>query len=153
MLLSVLVVAGLGRSRDRLERASTAPGRARVVIVGGGFAGVSAAQRFERLAVRGAPVDVTLVSDSNFLLFTPMLAEAAAGAVAATHISTPVRSAVSHTRFRYGTVRHIDTAARSVRLTVGADATETIGYDHLVLAAAWSRTPWGCPASRSTPGR
>ncbi len=145
VLLSVLVVTGLGRSRDRPERAGTAPGRARVVIVGGGFAGVSAAQRFERLAVRGAPVDVTLVSDSNFLLFTPMLAEAAAGAVAATHISAPVRSAVSHTRFRNGTVRHIDTAARSVQLTVGADATETIGYDHLVLAAGSVAHTLGLP--------
>ena len=145
VLLSVLVMAGLGRSRDRPERASIAPGRARVVIVGGGFAGVSAAQRFERLALRGAPVDVTLVSDSNFLLFTPMLAEAAAGAVAARHISAPVRSAVPHTRFRNGTVRHIDTAARSVQLTVGADATETIGYDHLVLAAGSVAHTLGLP--------
>ena len=47
---------------------------------------------------------MTLVSDSNFLLFTPMLAEAASGAVEARHISASVRAVVSHTRFRCGTV-------------------------------------------------
>jgi NADH:ubiquinone reductase (H+-translocating) len=101
----------------------------RIVIVGGGFAGVNAAKRFERLAVRGVPVDVTLISDSNFLLFTPMLAEVASGALEPTHISAPVRSAVSHTRFRNGHVRKIDTAARAVHL-----GDELLPYDHLVLA-------------------
>ena len=69
------------RSR-RTGTGGDAPSRplARIVIVGGGFGGVSAARTFERLALRGAPVDVTLVSDSNYLLFTPMLAEVASGA-------------------------------------------------------------------------
>src|SRR5690606_40963997 len=49
----------------------------RVVIVGGGFGGVGAARRFERLNMRGHRIDVTLISDSNYLLFTPMLAEVA----------------------------------------------------------------------------
>jgi NADH dehydrogenase len=119
----VLSFVPVGR-RARARREPT-----RIVIVGGGFGGVSAAQRLERLAVRGAPVDVTLISDSNFLLFTPMLAEVASGAVAATHISAPVRSALSHTRFRNGRVLKFDTGAGSVQLR-----DELIPYDHLVLA-------------------
>ncbi|TDV49952.1 NAD(P)/FAD-dependent oxidoreductase [Actinophytocola oryzae] len=102
---------------------------ARIVIVGGGFAGVNAAKRFERLAVRGVPLDVTLISDSNFLLFTPMLAEVASGALEPTHISAPVRPAVSHTRFRNGRVRKFDAEARVVHL-----GDELVPYDHLVLA-------------------
>lgn len=106
----------------------------RVVIVGGGFAGVSAAQRFERLDLRGHRCDVTLVSESNFLLFTPMLAEVASGALEAQHISAPVRAAAAHTRFVHGTVQRIDTVQRSVHLTAEAGRTESLPYDHLVLA-------------------
>ncbi len=132
-LVGVLLWAALAsgvlrpvKHRHRLPARGT-----RVVIVGGGFAGVSAAQRFERHAVRGAPIDVTVVSNSNFLLFTPMLAEAAAGALDARHISVPVRSAAAHTRFRYGTVQRIDVRERVVRLDNGA---EPLPYDHLLIA-------------------
>ena len=50
----------------------------RVVILGGGFAGVYAARRLERLARAGIRLEVTLVSQENFFLFTPMLHEIAA---------------------------------------------------------------------------
>jgi NADH dehydrogenase len=103
----------------------------RVVIVGGGFGGVSAARRFERLNLRGHRIEVTLISDSNFLLFTPMLAEVASGGLEAQHISTPVRAAVAHTRFRHGRVVEVDVAQRMVHLDAG---TEPVAYDHLVLA-------------------
>jgi NADH dehydrogenase len=110
------------------------PPRSRVVIVGGGFGGVSAAQRLERLALRGALVDVTVISDSNFLLFTPMLAEVASSALEPAHISVPVRAAVAYTRFRHGAVREVDTTSRAVLLTAGSDPAEWVPYDHLVLA-------------------
>ncbi|HEY4460378.1 MAG TPA: NAD(P)/FAD-dependent oxidoreductase [Pseudonocardiaceae bacterium] len=129
VLLWAALAAGVLRPKEHRHRAA-AQG-ARVVIVGGGFAGVSAAQRLERHAVRGAPIDVTVVSDSNFLLFTPMLAEAAAGALDARHISVPVRSAAAHTRFRYGTVQRVDVHERIVHLD---NATEPLHYDHLVVA-------------------
>ncbi|GAA0552971.1 NAD(P)/FAD-dependent oxidoreductase [Actinomadura livida] len=103
----------------------------RVVIVGGGFGGVSAARRFERLNLRGHRVDVTLISDSNYLLFTPMLAEVASGGLEAQHISSPVRAAASHTRFRHGRVAGVDVARRRVVLEAGG---EQVGYEHLVLA-------------------
>jgi NADH dehydrogenase len=128
VLLWAALASGVLRPGTRRHRLT---GRgARVVIVGGGFAGVSAAQRFERLAVRGAPIDVTVVSNSNFLLFTPMLAEAAAGALDARHISVPVRSAAAHTRFRYGTAHRIDPQQRLVHLD---NTTEPIPYDHLLI--------------------
>jgi NADH dehydrogenase len=121
------------RFNERARRRTPKPkARARhVVIVGGGFGGVSAARRFERLNLRGQRIEVTLISDSNFLLFTPMLAEVASGGLEAQHISTPVRAAVSHTRFRHGRVVEVDVAQRQVRL---ADGDETVAYDHLVLA-------------------
>src|SRR5262249_4075059 len=102
------------RFSERADRRPAGPGdRApHVVIVGGGFGGVSAARRFERLNLRGHRIDVTLISDSNFVLFTPMLAEVASGGLEAQHISTPIRAAVSHTRFRHGRVVEVDVAQR-----------------------------------------
>lgn len=80
------------RARKRRHTLSpAAPELPRVVIIGGGFGGLAAARRFEELSLRGVTVDVTLISDSNFLLFTPMLAEVASSALEPTHISTPVR--------------------------------------------------------------
>lgn len=116
------------RPRSGSGAAPVAP-LTRVVIVGGGFAGVSAAQRFERLVLRGVAIDVTVISDSNFLLFTPMLAEVASSAVEPAHISAPVRSAVAHTRFRHGAVDDIDTTGRAVLMSG-----ERVPYDHLVIA-------------------
>lgn len=116
------------RPRSGSGAAPVAP-LTRVVIVGGGFAGVNAAQRFERLVLRGVTIDVTVISDSNFLLFTPMLAEVASSALEPAHISAPVRSAVAHTRFRHGAVDDIDTMGRAVLMSG-----ERVPYDHLVIA-------------------
>ncbi|MEP6980917.1 MAG: FAD-dependent oxidoreductase, partial [Nakamurella sp.] len=135
-LTGVLVYALWSRWARRPRPASPPAGMqepAQVVIVGGGFAALGAAKRFEQLALRGHRIDVTLISRSNFQLFTPMLAEVASGALEPAHISTPIRAAVAHTRFRHATVDDVDTLARTVRLG-GTVAPELIPYDHLVLA-------------------
>ncbi|ROO85994.1 NADH dehydrogenase [Actinocorallia herbida] len=118
---------------------------ARVVIVGGGFGGVAVAQRFERLARRGAAVDVTLVSDSPFLLFTPMLAEVAGGALEAQHIGAPVRACAPHTRFRRGEVVRIDAGRKIVVLRTGGHRDEELSYDHLVIATGVAPAFFGLP--------
>jgi NADH dehydrogenase len=128
--LAGLIFHGVVR-RFRDRPAKPRPRAPRVVIVGGGFGGVAAARRFERLNLRGHRIDVTLVSDSNHLLFTPMLAEVASGGLEERHISSPVRAAVAHTRFRHGRVAGVDVARRVVRLEAGGEA---LPYDHLVLA-------------------
>jgi NADH dehydrogenase len=107
----------------------------RIVILGGGFGGVSAAQRLEQLTSRDRSVETTLVSHSNYLLFTPMLAEVASSALEPQHISAPVRAACPHTRFMRASVDAIDTEAQTVWVDAGVNAPlETLPYDHLVLA-------------------
>ncbi|MEV6609220.1 NAD(P)/FAD-dependent oxidoreductase [Kutzneria sp. NPDC051319] len=132
-------VVGVWTMKERVRRAPSE--RTKVVVVGGGFAGVAAAQRFERLVLRGAKLDVTLVSDSNFLLFTPMLAEVASGALEPAHISAPIRSAAAHTTFLYGRVDRVDSVVREVVLESG----EVLGYDHLVLAVGSVPHTFGLP--------
>jgi NADH:ubiquinone reductase (H+-translocating) len=111
------------------------PPTARVVVLGGGFGGVAAAQQLERELARQPGVEVTLVSQSNYLLFTPMLAEVAASSLEARHISAPVRAACRSTRFVRAEIQAIDPAARVVTVRAGPSApAEALAYEHLVLA-------------------
>ena len=120
------------RRHDR--RAPAARGRQRVVILGGGFGGVSAARRFEQLLPWLPDLDVTLVSQSNYLLFTPMLAEVAAGAVGPGNVGVPLRAACPLTRFHPAEVVGVDPARQLVHLRNAAGDPEALPYDQLVLA-------------------
>jgi NADH dehydrogenase len=122
-----------GRPRRLSLAAAVGQGRRRVVILGGGFGGVSAARRFEQLLPWTPWLDVTLVSQRNHLLFTPMLAEVAAGSVEAGNVGVPLRAACPRTRFRRAEVLGVDPDRRVVHLRRG-DALEALPYDHLVLA-------------------
>ena len=107
----------------------------RVVILGGGFAGVYAAKQLERLARKGAALDVTLVSQENFFLFTPMLHEIAASDLDVTHIVSPLRALLRHTHVFVGSVESIDLETRRVLVSHGFDRhAHEIAYDHLIIA-------------------
>jgi NADH:quinone reductase (non-electrogenic) len=103
----------------------------RVVILGGGFAGVAAAAHLERLLGADRSVAVTLVSDTNALLFTPMLAEVAGSSLEPTHISSPIRTSLRRTQVVRGAVASVDLAAR--RVVVASDPPVTLPFDQLVL--------------------
>ena len=103
------------------------------MIVGGGFAGASAARRLERLIPRQA-ARLVLVNDVNFLLYTPFLPEAAAGTLEPRHVVTPLRDILRRTYLRLGAVTGHDPAARTVQLTSHEDEVEELRYDQLLLA-------------------
>jgi NADH:ubiquinone reductase (H+-translocating) len=102
-----------------------------VVILGGGFAGVTTAMNLEKEFRDDPSVAFTLVSETNALLFTPMLAEVAASSLEPTHISTPLRSSLHRTRVVRAQVAGVDLENRRIKLS---DREETLPYDHLVLA-------------------
>ncbi len=107
----------------------------RVLILGGGYGGTRAAQRLEQLYARDPDLEITLVSQSNFLLFTPLLAEVAASALAAQHISTPLRAVCPRAHFLHATVEAIDPDMQTVQVRVTLSTpVKTVAYDHLVLA-------------------
>ena len=106
-----------------------------VVILGGGFGGVSTAKSLEHLFGADQSVELTLVSETNALLFTPMLAEVAGSSLEPTHISTPLRTSLRRTRVMRGKVSQIDLERRRVTVLCGdCSAAEILTYDHLVLA-------------------
>jgi NADH:ubiquinone reductase (H+-translocating) len=106
-----------------------------IVILGGGFAGMSTASRLEQLFGADQSIDFTLVSETNALLFTPMLAEVAGSSLEPTHISSPLRTALHRTRVIRGKASQIDLLGRRVTITLGDGfAAQELTYDHLVLA-------------------
>ncbi len=101
--------------------------RPRVVIVGGGFGGLSAAR-----ALAGADVSITVIDRANHHLFQPLLYQVATAALSPTEIAFPIRTALRrqrNARVWLGDVTAVDLDARLVRL-----AEESVPYDYLVLA-------------------
>ncbi len=124
--------AGAGDGPAMLARRGTAP--TRVVVLGGGFAGVYAARTLERLTRRRRDVDIVLVSRDNFFLMTPLLFEACSGALELRHCSAPIREFFRRTRFIEATVRQVDLERRLVLAAAAEGEGHEIPFDHLVLA-------------------
>jgi NADH dehydrogenase len=106
----------------------------RIVIAGGGFAGLYAAMHFDKRLARRADVEVTLISRENFILFTPMLHEVAAGDLSPGDIVNPLRRILRHVRFVGAEVQAIDLEARCVSCVHGVEKNEIqFEFDHLLL--------------------
>jgi NADH dehydrogenase len=111
--------------------------RWKVVIIGGGFGGLSAAQH-----LKSNLVDVTLIDRRNYHLFQPLLYQVATGSLSAGEVASPLRSVLSrqkNTRVWLGTVVDIDPDAKRVFLADGA----IVPYDSLIVAAGSQTSYFG----------
>jgi hypothetical protein len=93
--------------------------RTRIAILGGGFGGLYSALQFEKTVAADLTVEVTLVSRENFVLFTPMLHEVAAGDLDPSDIVSPLRQMLKRVRFLQAEVHHIEVEARHLSLACG----------------------------------
>jgi len=113
----------------------TSAARTRIVIAGGGFAGLYASRHFERTLARRPDIEVTLISRENFILFTPMLHEVAAGDLLPGDIVNPLRRILRRVHVVVAEVEAIDLTTRSVRCRNALqDVERTFEFDHLLLA-------------------
>ena len=111
--------------------------RPRVLIVGGGFAGLWATR-----ALAKAPLDITLVDRANHHLFQPLLYQVATAGLSAGDIAAPLRHILrdqANVAVRMAEVTAIDTAARSVRSADGA----ALDYDFLLVASGATHAYFG----------
>ena len=109
----------------------------RVVIIGGGFGGLSAARRLRR-----APVDITILDRRNHHVFQPLLYQVAMAVLSPGDIASPIRWILRHQRnveVLLGEVARIDPAGKRVHLTDGAD----FSYDYLIVAAGATHAYFG----------
>jgi len=109
-------------------------GGPRIVIIGGGFAGATAAQALER---RLRKADIHLLSGENHLTYNPLLPEVVGASVLPGHVVAPLRQMVHRARVHQVHVTAVDTTARRVHYDGGCES-GSLGYDHLVLACGSS---------------
>lgn len=127
-------------SQRRLAQKMGGQGGAKVVILGAGFGGVHVAQELTNLLPPQSDCEITLVDQNNFLLFTPMLTEAAGGQVDTRHVVASVHNLSPRIQFRQGRVKEINVRGRTVQVTLGAPEKDipqgdlTLEADHLVIA-------------------
>src|SRR5271170_7706531 len=108
--------------------------RKRVLILGGGFAGLTVAMELERKLARDPSVEITLVNRENFFLFTPMLHEVAASDLDLTTIVNPARKMLRRVHFFAGEIDEVDIEQRRVVVSHGFDHHHhTLEFDFLVL--------------------
>lgn len=109
----------------------------KVVILGGGFGGLAAAQKLKR-----SPVEVTLIDRRNFHLFQPLLYQVATGSLSPGDIAAPLRSVLSrqkNTRVLLGEAADVDPEARRVILRDG----DSYAYDTLIVATGSQTSYYG----------
>ena len=109
----------------------------RILVLGGGFSGVTTALELAKHCAGVLPVHITLISEQNFFLFTPMLAEAATGAVETRHVLYPLRPLCSEWGIEFGemsveaiNLEHRYVLARHRRFPFH----QKVHYDKLILA-------------------
>jgi len=107
-------------------------GPARVVVVGGGFAGLHTCRALERYLPPGA-ADITVVSPTDYLLYSPLLPEVAAGVMDPRHIAVPLSQALSRTILLLGLAVDTDLDRQQVTVQQPDGRTRQVGYDRLVL--------------------
>ena len=116
-----------------------------VVIVGGGFGGLYAAQKLAK-----APVKVTLIDKRNFHVFQPLLYQVATGGLSPADISSPLRALLSknkNTEVLMGEVTEIDPEQQTVKLRY-----RDVKYDSLILATGVTHQYFGNDWEKNAPG-
>jgi len=107
----------------------------KIVILGGGFAGVECARQLESEFGDDPEIELVMISEDNFLLFTPMLPQVASGMIETRHIVLPIRTICQKTKFYEGRVKNIDPYGKLVTLWgTGDKRSISIHYDFLVVA-------------------
>ncbi|MBI2005991.1 MAG: NAD(P)/FAD-dependent oxidoreductase [Nitrosopumilales archaeon] len=107
----------------------------RVVVLGGGFAGLECVRRLESYFMREFDIEIVLVSEDNFLLFTPMLPQVASGMIETRHIIMPIRALIEKTIFYEDIVRNIDPFGKIVTLSGTSEKRGiSLHYDFLVIS-------------------
>jgi len=107
----------------------------KIVILGGGFAGLECTRKLEQYFKDNSEIEIVLVSEDNFLLFTPMLPQVASGMIETRHIVMPIRTITKQVIFYEGRVKNIDPYGKIVNLWgSGSKRGVSLHYNFLVVA-------------------
>jgi NADH dehydrogenase len=112
----------------------------KILILGGGFAGISVLRQLQKVIRKNKNMKITLVNEDNFFLYTPMLQDIASGMLHPSSISIPLRMFSKDSEFIQASVSSIDLKNKLVAITRKFDGrVKVLDYDYLVIALG-SRT-------------
>ena len=118
-----------------MKKTRLARNKKKIVILGGGFAGVECAKQLEKEFGNNPEIELVMVSEDNFLLFTPMLPQVASGMIETRHIVLPIRTICKKTKFYESRIKNIDPYGKIVTLWgTGDKRSISLHYDFLVIA-------------------
>ena len=107
----------------------------RIIILGGGFAGVKCTRQLESHFRNDPDIEIVLINEDNFLLFTPLLPQVASGMIETRHVITSIRTITEKAKFYEGRVKNIDQHGKIVTLWGTREKRGiSIHYDFLVVA-------------------
>jgi len=107
--------------------------RKRVLVLGGGFGGMYTARRLER-RLPPDEAEIVLINPESYMLYTPLLPEAAAGTIEPRHVVVPLRQALRRTRVRVGNVTAVDLDHNTCTYVTAGGSERQMGWDRLVVA-------------------
>jgi NADH dehydrogenase len=122
-------------NRRKVERDAAArfgADKARILILGGGFGGVTLAQHLERKL--SSEIEIVLISSENHFVFTPMLAEVVGRSLSPLHVVVAGRQMVRRATWLTAQVTDIDLQGNRLRYLGAGGESGSLTYDHLVLA-------------------
>jgi len=107
----------------------------KIVILGSGFAAVECAKKLENEFGNDPEIELVMIGEDNFLLFTPMLPQVASGMIETRHIVFPIRTICKKTKFYEGRIKNIDPYGKLVTIWgTGDKRSISIHYDFLIVA-------------------
>lgn len=113
---------------------SSHPHTQKIIILGGGYAGVGVLENIQKKFQNDVDINISIVSENNFFLHTPMLPELSTGTIEPRHIATPIRNFCKRARFYQAKIVNVDLEKKFVNIhNSGGD--KQLEYDYLVLAA------------------
>ncbi len=106
----------------------------RVVVLGGGFGGVAAATHLSKAARHDKGIEVRLINRTNFLTYTPFLADVAGGTLAVAHAAPPVRTMAPLAEHEVAEIEGVDIAGQHVHVRLPDGSRAERAFDYLVIA-------------------
>jgi NADH dehydrogenase len=129
----VVVVLVLGRRAPVVPMPSRGAGKKRIVVLGGGFAGVYACAELEKL--QRDDYEIVLVNKENHFVFQPLLPEVISGQIGLVDVVSPIRRLLPKTELHVREVESIDLEQRTITTSTGFHPhPHVLRYDHLVFA-------------------
>src|SRR5215469_16536363 len=104
-------------------------GPTRIVIVGGGFAGLNTARALTKALPRHADVDIVLVNRTDYFLYLPLLPEVAAAVIDPRRVAISLRATLPRVRLALGDVREVSFDQRTVTYVDPEGGSRVLGYD------------------------